>query len=1386
MIKIITLLIYIVSINLLWINKASAVGTLVHQYTFDDAWGSSSPVIDTKGSRNGTVVGVVNRITNASFGGGINTCAAADFGQGYISLNNLNLNTNFLAQTSVSFWMRWDGTQNQMPFSWDRHDLWLNDNKFGFNSWVNNIYGISSLGLVNPTEQWVHVVAVFNNDDMGSNKLYINSELQNPLQSTSDISNGNAFVKIAMAIGANSQNYPTYRFTGHIGNFRIYQGEVSPTQVAADMNDVSAACGSVASLSLERIITDYNANVCAVDGHVLKVLDSNGQLITNFNQTVTLSSNDNEGTWSVRQGDGVLTMPVNNNGAATYKFASSDNGQVTLDFVHNSIGSVTLGAEFNGVLATSNTVFGLNNSTEPWMLEAGDIALTSSNSRSNFQSVTFKHTTPNLYSYPPIVLVNPTNQEFEPVLVKVRNVTRTGFEVSAVSYRNNQSINAMSLKYVAIEPGIHEFEDGTKVEACVVPLSTVHRGGEGFSSTTQVNFKQAFTQAPAVVNKLQSLNNTNDRNNHRFINPWLTEAARNLSASGIRLTLERAEVYGGLSPILTPSQINGDALKSPEINGYVAIERSTVNFADNNNNNIAFESLLTDSVVRGRGNNAGNIDRFTQLSPYSIPPTWVGSKVSASGTDGGWLVRHNIASQGVFMSIDEDKFRNNERSHIPENIGVFVFDKTFKATIFEIPPVDHYRFKIIPTGLTCVPSNIELKACENASCTNTVSTNSTLTLSSSPSTGLWSGIDVTSNNVDFTNSTFLKLTQPNNVLTGISAINLSPVPVSSTPIQCFNGSVSVSCSILFKDTGFIFSNIPHQISNKSSLVDFNGQVLTIQAVKKNENTKACEAIFPDGSDRNIELKLNCISGACNSDIAITTDSSAVAASVNTSFSNVAFNFNSDSIANYELNYPNAGEFSLSAKFVSGTTKILEGVSNNFVVKPFGFYVTIGDPNAHATTASGTVFKNAGETFEVKATAIRWMAVGEDTDNDGQIDASANAGDNDPVVSFATGENVQLNHQLQLPVGGVDGSFSATPKQLAASEVTFNDAKWNEVGIISLTAQLEDNDYLGAGDVIGVIANVGRFRPDHFTMTLADTGDLTSQCELNTFIGETTADGDDVGSAADGALYFSVTNPSMTLSAMDAGGSYVTKNYQGNFKRWKATDSVTFSPLTSSNGLAVTGVINEGVFADVSPGVFTYTMSEDDNFVYTRNTASKVAPFSAGINFPIDEIKDEDGVTTKSGVSLPDLTALSIAGHKMRYGRVYLTNAFGPEDEMLAMPIEHQYFDGGGFVKNTSINASTNCDYAITPNTDFTLSPVSLGSLNQAALIHPVTWSNGAANLLIAPSGEDGTVEFLLNTPPWLLFDWDNSGTTADTPPKANATFGRYRGNDRIINWRERR
>lgn len=56
-----------------------------------------------------------------------------------------------------------------------------------------------------------------------------------------------------------------------------------------------------------------------------------------------------------------------------------------------------------------------------------------------------------------------------PQAIRIRNVTTTGFEAAQVEPANVDGVQeAMTMHYLAVEPGTHELPDGTRVLADTV------------------------------------------------------------------------------------------------------------------------------------------------------------------------------------------------------------------------------------------------------------------------------------------------------------------------------------------------------------------------------------------------------------------------------------------------------------------------------------------------------------------------------------------------------------------------------------------------------------------------------------------------------------------------------------------------------------------------------------------------------------------------------------------------------------------------------------------------------------------------------------------------------------------------------------------------------
>jgi hypothetical protein len=197
-------------------------------------------------------------------------------------------------------------------------------------------------------------------------------------------------------------------------------------------------------------------------------------------------------------------------------------------------------------------------------------------------------------------------------------------------------------------------------------------------------------------------------------------------------------------------------------------------------------------------------------------------------------------------------------------------------------------------------------------------------------------------------------------------------------------------------------------------------------------------------------------------------------------------------------------------------------------------------------------------------------------------------------------------------------------------------------------------------------------------------------------------------------------------------------------------------------------------------------------VYTHEQNSEIPPFISTIHLSLASVIDDDGVTAydaddlgDTGVAEDTVITLNPTGKEIRFGRAYLENSFGPETADLPQPFATQYLNTSGSYVVNDQDDCTNFDSAKITLTSGTLNE-NLTGVN--AITGQLDNGKTRAMLLTAPgAGNQGTVTVEYDIYPWLKYDWDWDGVTAkefNENPNAVATFGVFRGNDRIIYQRE--
>lgn len=693
--------------------------------------------------------------------------------------------------------------------------------------------------------------------------------------------------------------------------------------------------------------------------------------------------------------------------------------------------------------------------------------------------------------------------------------------------------------------------------------------------------------------------------------------------------------------------------------------------------------------------------------------------------------------------------------------------------------IDHFEFDHTGQGLTCNAETVTIRACANASCSQlfTAPLSATL-LPDSAADGVWVG----GNQVSFSGGTAqlqLRRNTPGVVTLGVKGSNPTTKPLSKTLCRIGNGGLSENnCSLTFADSGFVF-DVPDKRANRPE------QVL-VKAVKKSDVTKQCVPSFQSQTKTLNFWSSYQTPSAPISPKAVTINNTAIGTS---SAWPTAVNllFDTNGQASISVNYPDAGKLQLDAKYTGTGDEqgLVMAGSDQFVSVPAGLCVKSVDANASCSSANMTcnVYRKAGQTFGMTVQAMAW-------EKDGDPDFCSG---NLPTPNFSDAQ-MKLASKVVAPSianGGLDGALgvaSYSHSVQANNLNTISNQTISEVGVFQIAAQASPN-YLGTASSlnipIGYSANIGRFVPDRFLVSNVS-----------------------VIPACGGFSYMDQLFPmSMELSALNIAGD-ITKNYFPPFSL--ATAKLVGE--NNNNGVDLQSRLSAlSIKADSwNQGVAMVDASYQANFSrVTPNVATNLyqdGPFELldiGVQL-MDNDPRPNGLY--SYVASPDMDAAStgtctncnakkISTQTLRHGRVVMDNTYGPETEILRMPTRAEFWNGSSWALNTADNCTT-AVYALGSQVDhsalgYNFDPDLVAGQSVVRSGGTAAFRAGQFELLwqaVTTSGLPyrGQVTAPLDVPTWLEWYWNWNGVspTAVTEPRASAYFGRYRGHDKIIYWRE--
>ncbi|MEM0912140.1 MAG: LamG domain-containing protein [Pseudomonadota bacterium] len=688
--------------------------------------------------------------------------------------------------------------------------------------------------------------------------------------------------------------------------------------------------------------------------------------------------------------------------------------------------------------------------------------------------------------------------------------------------------------------------------------------------------------------------------------------------------------------------------------------------------------------------------------------------------------------------------------------------------------VHHYEIVHDAQGLTCDDEQVLIRACKNADCSE---------LSDEAIQ-----VDLTADGSVKTTLSFTGSQRVNFSHTTAETITLSladPTIEASDPLVCTDSGGN-SCDMTFTDAGFRFLyGSASSIANQTAGIDF-ADTVAIQAVENNDGV--CQGMFT--GTKTIALSQENVTPSGTSGLSFSVGGVSIPKYPTTSNVNLTFDADSKATLSSSL-YNDAGFIRLHASISESGVSVV-GSSNSFWVSPARIEVSTsnGTTEVNGNSASSSITHPAGENFQLQLSAV----------NDGGT----------VTQNYSPGQiQFQLARTGPLLTGSVDGQLYYASGQSITSDTapsytnasvsnfvngvsTYSSAYYTEVGLLQLAVQ--DSDYGNQGIAVNSNAiNIGRFTPYNFVQTIADNGVLQASCDtrsaFHAYSGQL--------NGVDGAIGY-LQAPILQITAYNKQGA-VTQNYfqdsdgsSNDFMKLTASDISITSPTTDHaalglNGaqLPITASMNTGTLSQndltqlpssiaLPNGVLHYQFSSNDNFVYVRSSNTEVAPFNTNLQLAVSGIFDGDNIVVSSTQNAMP------TGIELRYGRWVVENSFGPETQSFPLIKNLEHFDGTQYIVSSD-NSCVSYDPSNVLLSNISLDPSLTGIVGSSGI-----FDNGtSSSLSFSPSGDgnQGQVGFVYDAPDWLKYDWDGNGVH-DENPSGIATFGIYRGDDRLFHWRE--
>lgn len=454
-----------------------------------------------------------------------------------------------------------------------------------------------------------------------------------------------------------------------------------------------------------------------------------------------------------------------------------------------------------------------------------------------------------------------------------------------------------------------------------------------------------------------------------------------------------------------------------------------------------------------------------------------------------------------------------------------------------------------------------------------------------------------------------------------------------------------------------------------------------------------------------------------------------------------------------FSYPYAAP-NVRVRMVDNSSPAIVACSSDvFAIRPLQFTLTTGvalNPTVNKLVAGNSFVMTAdpGVTTGYNGTPLINTALV--TDHNGVAVGSALTWTTPPVGGFPQAVGAATSNSFQYQDVG---TISLAGNAVSDSSFTAVDQAAGDCIVGSASNTLAGGLY-GCNIASAPLGPLGRFYPDHFAVNAL----LTPSCSAGGF---TYMDQDALGVTLD------VT---AKTSSDQTASRYVTP-------------ASTYVPVATLgiallNGAATTNMLtrlSQPVVPAPAWTVGMYTASNTYRFD-ARNLSTPVVdgPYDAlHLHVTVTDATDAVPITRLNGVGIAATASVDSPLSSMRFGRVWLGNAYGSEKLPLVLPYQVQYWNGSAFVKNTldSCTLLTPANFGLgnyqgsVTATNLPITALSLGA-----------YSAGAGSVNLPAPNAAGSVDLVarLATPLSMCPGW-TPAYGAGTPLVADYLRGKWCG-----------